>query len=232
MSFSIVKAELGSMDKPGKREIFQRFFKTGKGEYGEGDVFIGLSVPEQRAVAKKYMDIGMDDVEKLLKSKTHEHRLVALLMLIEKFRNSDNRGKKRIYDFYLDNTMHVNNWDLVDMSAARIVGEYLMDKDRKVLYKLAKSDSIWERRISIISTHIFIKNNDFGDTLKLSEILLNDRHDLIHKAVGWMLREVGKRNQKAEEKFLMKYHKEMPRTMLRYSIERFSDEKRKFYMKK
>lgn len=232
---SKIKKELNSLGNPRQAKILQRFFKTGKGEYGEGDVFLGIKVGPQRTMAKKYATvISISETEKLLHSKIHEHRLVALLILIQKYKKADDAEKKRIFDFYLANTAHINNWDLVDLSAANIVGDYLTDrhKDRAVLYELAGSGSLWERRISIISTHAFIKNNNFGDTLKISEMLLHDKHDLIHKAVGWMLREVGKRDQPAEEKFLKRHYKTMPRTMLRYAIERFNDKKRKFYMKK
>jgi len=232
MSISKIRRELKGLSNPEKKKVMQRFFKTGKGEYGEGDVFLGLTVPEQRKVAKKYVDISIDDVQKLLNSKIHEHRQVALIILIEKFKKSDDKERKKIFEFYLKNTDRVNNWDLVDISAPKIVGGYLLNNDRKVLYSLAESEILWERRISIVSTYAFIKNSDFGDTLDIAEILLDDKHDLIHKAVGWMLREVGKKNQSVLESFLKKYHKVMPRTMLRYSIERFDKKKREFYMKK
>jgi len=168
------------------------------------------------------------DIQKLLDSKIHEHRLVGLLILVDKYEKSNN---KEIVDFYLANTKNINNWDLVDLTAHKILGHYLLDKDRTLLYNLARSNDLWEKRISIISTFYFIKNNDFKDALKISEILLNDKHDLIHKAVGWMLREIGKRDQKAEEKFLKKYYKKMPRTMLRYAIEKFDEKKRKAYLR-
>lgn len=235
MSYNKVKKELQKLSNPKQAKILQRFFKTGKGEYGEGDVFLGIKVGPKRTMAKKYATVlSISETEKLLHSKIHEYRLVALLILMEKYKKADDAGKKKIFDFYLANTKHINNWDLVDLSAANIVGDYLMgiSSRRNILYKLAKSKDLWERRISIISTHAFIKNNSFEDTLKISEMLLHDKHDLIHKAVGWMLREVGKRDQPAEEKFLKRHYKTMPRTMLRYAIERFNDKKRKFYMKK
>ena len=222
-----LKDELERNKDAEKAKNYSKFFKTGKGEYGEGDLFLGLTVPEQRKIAKNYIDLNLDEIQELLLSKIHEHRLVALMILSFKYKKNFN---KEIVDFYLRNTKNVNNWDLVDLSAYQILGHYLLDKDKTILYKLAKSDNLWEKRISIISTYEFIKNNKFEDTLKISEILLNDKHDLIHKAVGWMLREVGKRNLETEEKFLKKYYKQMPRTMLRYSIEKFDEEKRKFYL--
>lgn len=230
--YNKLKKELVRKANPKQAKLLQRFFKTGKGEYGEGDVFLGIKVPVQREVVKKYKDLSMDEVEKLLRSKIHEHRLVALLILMDKFKKADDAGKKRIFDFYLANTAHINNWDLVDLSCRDIVGEYLLDKKKDVLCKLACSKDLWERRISIISTAAFIRKGKFDDTLKLAELLLKDKHDLIHKAVGWMLREVGKKDQAAEEKFLKKHYKQMPRTMLRYAIERFDAKKKKFYMKK
>ena len=223
------------LEKLGNKEqakILQGFFKTGKGEYGEGDIFLGIKVPVQRKVAKKYLDLLLVEVQGLLDSKIHDHRMVALFILVDKFKKAGEKERKEIFDFYLKNTRNINNWDLVDLSARDIIGEFLQDKDRRVIYELAKSNNLLEKRISIISTYAFIRKNDFKDTLKVSEILLKDNHDLIHKAVGWMLREVGKRNQDVEEEFLNKYHKEMPRTMLRYAIERFPDEKKRVYMRK
>ncbi len=225
-----IKEELLNLKDLEKAEILSRFFKTGKGEYGEGDIFLGIIVPKQRKVAKKYLNLGLEEIQKLLSSKIHEHRLTSLFILIDKYKKSDN--KKEIFDFYLKNTKNINNWDLVDLSAGNVLGNYLLEKDKSILYELAKSNNLWERRISIVSTFAFIKNNKFEDTLKISEILLNDKHDLIHKASGWMLREIGKRNQEIEEEFLKKYYKKMPRTMLRYSIEKFDEDKRKFYLKK
>jgi 3-methyladenine DNA glycosylase AlkD len=222
-------SKVGSAEKAG---ILARFFKTGKGEYGEGDIFLGVTVPEQRKIAKKYYDATLSDLHRLLASRTHEHRLVSLLVLIEKYKKADDTGRKEYADFYLAHLSQVNNWDLVDLSAGHILGEHLLDKDRTVLFKLAESRNLWERRIAIISTFAFIKKNEFEDTLKIAQLLLRDSHDLIHKAVGWMLREVGKRNPAVEESFLKRYHKEMPRTMLRYAIERFDHKKRMFYMQK
>ena len=227
--------ELRKLANLEKSKVLQKFFKTGKGEYAEGDVFLGLTVPKSRKIAKKYSNIIFQDVESLLSSKIHEERLIALLILVERFNKSPN--KKEIFDFYLNNTKYINNWDLVDLTADKIVGNFLFNfsKDYPVykilLTNLAKSSNLWERRIAIISTFHFIKNNQFNDTLKIAEILLNDKHDLIHKAIGWMLREIGKRSEETEEQFLKKHYKSMPRTMLRYAIERFTQKKREAYLK-
>lgn len=223
-----IKKELQSKANKEKAKIYQGFFKTKKGEYGEGDVFLGLTVPEQRRIAKKYYEIELNDLNALLKSKIHEERLTALLILVDKYK----KDKENVFNFYLKNLNYVNNWDLVDLTSNRVVGDFLLNKEKEVLYKLAKSDNLWERRVAIVSTFEFIKYNQFEDTLKIAEILLKDKHDLIHKAVGWMLREVGKKDLKKEEEFLNKYYKEMPRTMLRYAIEKFEENKRNFYMKR
>ncbi len=222
------RKEIEKLSNPVKAKLLQRFFKTGKGEYGEGDIFLGITVPEQRKIAKKYKDLKLNDIQDLLNSNFHEHRLVALIILVEKYEKGDN--KKQIVDFYLKNTHNINNWDLVDLTSHKILGKYLLDKDRSILFKLAKSKNLWEKRISIISTFAFIRNKDFSYSLKIAELLLKDKHDLIHKAVGWMLREIGKKDQDAEEAFLKKYYKLMPRTMLRYAIEKFKPEKRKRYL--
>jgi 3-methyladenine DNA glycosylase AlkD len=215
-----------------KAEILARFFKTGKGEYGFGDVFIGVVVPEQRTVAKKFEILQLSEIQKLIKSKIHEHRLTALLILVKQFEKGDDQKRTKIYNFYLKNTKYINNWDLVDLSAPNIIGKYLYDKPRSVLYDLVKSKSIWDRRISIISTFYFIKNKDFKDTLKISELLLSDKEPLIHKAVGWMLREVGKKKEDILVGFLNKYTSQMSRTSLRYSIERFEEKKRQKFLNK
>ena len=225
-----IKKELAQLSDPDRAKNLSRFFKTGKGQYGEGDRFLGIAVPEQRKVAKKYTTLSLNDIQELLNSKIHEYRLTALVILIFKYRKADESGKEEIFDFYLKNTENINNWDLVDLSAPRIVGDYLVNKDRSILYKLAKSNSLWERRISILSTFIFIGKNDFEDALNISVLLLHDKNDLIHKPVGWTLREIGKRNQNVEERFLKKYCRQMPRTMLRYAIEKFDEKKRKFYL--
>ncbi len=233
MSFlTQLKKELKRLSNSKQAEILQGFFKTGKGEYGEGDIFLGVKVPEQRKIVSKFEKLSLEDLEKLLSSKIHEYRMSALLILIRQYERADEEYKKEIFNFYLRNTKNINNWDLVDISAPKIVGDYLLNKPRDILYKLAKSENLWERRIAIISTFAFIRNNEFTDTLKISRILLLDKHDLIHKAVGWMLREVGKRDQKIEEEFLKKYYLKMPRVMLRYAIEKFEERKRKFYLRK
>jgi 3-methyladenine DNA glycosylase AlkD len=224
--------ELMGLGDPVRAEASAWFFKTGKGQYGEGDVFLGINVPTQRKIARKYVDLSLSDLQAMLDNKIHEFRLVALFILVLKYTKSDEKGKKEIVDFYLKNTKKVNNWDLVDSSAGYIFGEYLHDKDKKILYKLARSENLWERRIAIIATQGFIRRFQFEDTLKISEILINDKHDLIHKAVGWMLREVGNRDLKTLYAFLDKYYQKMPRTMLRYAIEKFEKSKREFYMLK
>lgn len=207
----------------------QRFFKTGEGEYGFGDVFVGLTVPQCRELSIKYRDLTFEELYKLLRSEVHEERLIALLIMVHNFQNEE-MLQRRIYEFYLKNTKFVNNWDLVDSSADKIIGGYLLDKPKTVIYKFAKSKNLWERRIAIISTFHFIKNDQFEDTLAISEILLPDENDLIQKAVGWMLREVGKRNKELEIKFLDKHYKNMGRTTLRYSIEKLPEKSRKAYM--
>ncbi|MEK6824404.1 MAG: DNA alkylation repair protein [Nanoarchaeota archaeon] len=224
-----LKKALRANANPARAAVSQRFFKTGKGQYGEGDVFIGLTVPDCRLIAKKFAHIELKEVEKHLQSKLHEERLVALLILVEKYqKNIANR--KSIFDFYLANLKYVNNWDLVDLTAHNILGDYLLDKDKDILCGLAKSNNLWERRISIVSTFGFIKNNRFEDTLKIVKMLLADKHDLIHKACGWMLREVGKRDEMVLKGFLKQHYKKMPRTMLRYAIERFPEKERKAHL--
>jgi 3-methyladenine DNA glycosylase AlkD len=213
-----------------KATVLQGFFKTGPGEYGEGDVFLGVVVPDIRRVAKEFQAAPIREVIKLLKSEIHEERLLALLMLVHAFAKGDAASQKTIYDLYLNHTRYINNWDLVDLSAPNIVGAYLMDRSRKPLYTLAKSGDLWERRIAILSTFAFIKENDHRDALRIAAMLLNDDHDLIHKAGGWMLREVGKRDLSTAESFLKQHYKNMPRTMLRYAIERFPEGKRQRYL--
>ncbi|MFA5652060.1 MAG: DNA alkylation repair protein [Candidatus Paceibacterota bacterium] len=215
-----------------KATLLQRFFKTGKGQYGEGDIFLGVMVPYTRKVAKKFTDLTLPQIKELLYSKIHEERLCALILLEEKYRKSDEAGKKIVFDFYIKNAKQANSWDLVDLFAPKIAGDYLIDKDKSILYKFAVSKNLWEKRIAILSTFWFIKYKKYNDSLKIAKILMNDKHDLIHKAIGWMLREIGKRDLTVEEKFLQKYYKKMPRTMLRYAIEKFSEEKRLNYLKK
>ncbi len=226
-----LKRELSLYSDFEKANILQRFFKTGKGQYGEGDIFLGIIVPNTRKVAKKFSDLPLSEIKEILYSKVHEERLCALLLLVEKFNKANDLEQKKIFDFYIKNAQQANNWDLVDLSAPKIVGKYLLNKPKTILYKFAKSKNLWEKRISIVSTYTFIKAGEYKDTFKIAEILMNDKHDLIHKAVGWMLREVGKMSQKDEEKFLQKYYKKMPRTTLRYAIEKFPEEKRQKYLK-
>lgn len=234
MNADSVIIELKSQSNAIKAEFFLRFFKAGKGEYAEGDKFLGVTVPSQRTIAKKYKDIDLNEVEKLLKSEFHEARLTALLILTYKYAKANDDLKKEIYKFYLSNTQYINNWDLVDSSSYKIVGNYLLnnDMDGKVLYDLALSTNLWEQRIAIISTFEFIKNNSFEHTIKISKKLLNHKHDLIHKAVGWMLREMGKRDKAKLLEFLNKHYKKMPRTMLRYSIEKLNKQEKLKYMQK
>ena len=214
-----------------KAKALRRFFKTGVGEYGEGDVFLGVVVPDIRRVAGEFRDASLGEIRTLLASAVHEERLLALLLLVNAYARGDDALKKKIYGLYLKNTKFINNWDLVDLSAPNIVGAYLFDKSRRPLYAFAKSKNLWERRIAILSTSAFIRKDDFDDALKISKILLMDDHDLLHKAVGWMLREIGKRDLRAEEQFLKQHYKKMPRTMLRYAIERFPENKRQAYLK-
>lgn len=232
MTLTKIKQEIKKQANPAKAQIYQRFFKTGKGEYGEGDLFLGLTMPEQRTIAKKFLNLKINEVEQLLHSKYHEHRMIALVIWTYQYDKGNQELKNKIYRIYMKNLKWINNWDLVDVTTPRIVGMHLLNKDKQILYKLAKSKILWERRISMLATFAFIYHNQFKDSIKIAEILLNDKHDLIHKAVGWMLREIGKRDLKTEEAFLNKYYKQMPRTMLRYSIERFPDKKKKYYMKK
>lgn len=214
--------------------VSARFFKTGKGQYGEGDKFIGVTVPDARSVAKVYKDISLSEIETLLVSKVHEERFVALEILVMQFEKAGKIGntkeQKIIADFYLAHTDRINNWDLVDTSASYILGAYLYDKDKKILNKLAKSKLLWERRIAVIATHYFIRQGRFDETLALALLLRTDEHDLMHKAVGWMLREVGKKDEKVLCDFLDQYARTLPHTTLRYAIERLSTSKKKRYM--
>ena len=213
-----------------RAKLHLRFFKTAPGEYGGGDRFLGIRVPNLRRVAREFRSLSLKDVEELLASKWHEERLLALVILVNQYARAADAEREAIYRLYLASTQHINNWDLVDVSAAQIVGAYLLDRDRRVLYRLAKSRSVWERRIAIIATAWFIRADQFDDTFAIVERLLGDKHDLIHKAAGWMLREIGKRDREAEERFLRKYAPRMPRTMLRYAIERFPKAVRQRYL--
>ncbi len=227
-----LKRELEELRNPEQAKIFQRFFKTGKGEYGEGDIFLGINVPAQRELARKYLILSLPKIQELLKSKIHEHRLIGLIILNEKYNKAkaNEEEKANIANFYLTNTKNINNWDLVDLSAQNILGDFLFDKKKDILYKLAGSENIWERRIAMISTFNFIKQEEFEDALRIAEILLKDNHDLIHKAVGWMLREIGKKDKAVLESFLRQHYKDMPRTMLRYAVEKFPEERKRDYL--
>jgi 3-methyladenine DNA glycosylase AlkD len=223
--------ELLELGDPERASHSQRFFKTGKGEYGEGDIFLGIKVPHLRALAKRHKQANRLDALELLHSKYHEARLTALFLLVNLYNHADASEKKQIYEDYLKNIPYINNWDLVDSSALQIVGHYLFDKERSHLEILARSKDLWERRVAIISSYYFIRQYEFQDTLTLAEILLHDQEDLIHKAVGWMLREVGNKSRPTEETFLQKHYLSMPRTMLRYAIEKFPEERRQAYLK-
>jgi len=230
MSLELIKKEIRKNANKEKAKILQRFFKTGPGEYGEDDIFVGVVVPKIRQIARRYKDTSLPIVRQLLKSPVHEERAMALFMLIHQYNKADAGGREKIYEFYLNHTRYINNWDLVDVSAEHIVGAFLSGRDTKSLYSLVKSADLWERRIAVTATFHFIKKNEFNNTLKIAKLLLNDEHDLIHKAVGWMLREIGRRDMKVEEGFLKKYYKKMPRTMLRYAIEKFPEGKRQKYL--
>ncbi|MDO4163158.1 MAG: DNA alkylation repair protein [Bacteroides sp.] len=238
-----IEQELRTYIDPVKRDYLPRFFKTGKGQYGEGDQFLGIVVPNTRIVAKRHKDVSFSVMAELLQSPWHECRLCALLMLVEHFKKVDAEERKSIYDFYLSQTARINNWDLVDLSAPGIVGEYLKDKSREDLYRLADSPLLWERRIAVVSTYTLITNKDFTDILQLSAHYLqaDERlratgvlplHDLMQKALGWMLREVGKRDKPVLVRFLEEYARTMPRTMLRYAIEKFPEAERQMFMKR
>lgn len=230
MNANTISKRLQNIGDKEDANFLQGFFKTGPGQYGEGDIFLGIRVPVVRKLAKEYQDIPLKETAILLKSPYHEIRLFALISFVNAFDRGDESKQKKIYDLYLANTRYINNWDLVDLSAPNIVGRYLLTKSRKPLYKLAKSQSLWERRVAVLSTFYFIRNNEFDDSLQIAEILLKDKEDLIHKATGWMLREIGKRNAKIAETFLQKHCRTMPRTMLRYAIERFSPAQRKRFL--
>lgn len=225
-----VQKQLQALADPSKVKILSGFFKTAPGQYGEGDIFIGVTVPLTRSVARKFRQLPMEETLILLKSPIHEERLLAIFILVEQFHKSEETGRKEIFTAYLNHCRYVNNWDLVDSSARQIVGGFLKGKNKSLLIKLASSSSVWERRIAVIATYAFIIDGDFEETFKIAAILLKDEHDLIHKAVGWMLREAGNRDIKAEEKFLIKHYKKMPRTMLRYAIERFPQARRAMYL--
>lgn len=233
MTTENVKKELKKAANSEKKAVLERFFKTGPGQYGEGDLFLGVTVPKQRSIAKKYQDFPLEEVRTLLQSPVHEHRLTALLILTYRFPTVTVQEQKTIFSFYIANTDQINNWDLVDVTAPNIVGEYLVDRPKTILRRMARSTSLWERRIAIVSTFAFIRRGKAENTLDIATILLHDPHDLIHKAVGWMLREVGKRcGENILTEFLDQHAATMPRTMLRYALERLSKEKREKYMQR
>ena len=225
-----LRAALHHQANEADAKSLQKFFKTGPGDYAEGDVFIGVRVPIIRRMAKQHQALPLRDAVTLLKSCIHEERMLALVILMHQYKKSTPAEQTKIYNLYMTHTAHINNWDLIDVTAPHIVGAYLLDKSRTPLYTLAHSQSLWERRIAIISTLHFIKHNDYADTLAIAEILLHDTHNLIHKAVGWMLREVGNRDLPTEETFLKQRYHTMPRTMLRYAIEKFPEPKRQRYL--
>jgi len=231
MNAKQLKQELNKLKNPARAKILQRFFKTGKGEYGEGDIFLGITNPDLKNAAKSYVSLELKDIQELLDSKIHEYRQASLFILTLKFEKAEEKDKKRIFMFYMKNYNNINNWDLVDLTSYKIAGAYLIDKDKKMLYEFARSNHLWKKRIAMISCYWFIKNEKYVDALKIARILLNDKHDLIHKAVGWMLREIGKRDKKTEENFLKRYYKQMPRTILRYAIEKFPEPQRQKILK-
>jgi len=231
MTAEEIQKRLLDLENREQAKTLRSFFKTGPGDYGEGDLFLGIRVPQLRKLSRELGDMDLGEVEALLKSSFHEQRLLALLILVLKYNRGSELEKKKIYVLYLKRTLYINSWDLVDLSAPNIVGDFLMNRVKKPLYRLARSPVLWDRRIAIVATFAFIKNHQFDDTLAITKILLTDQEALIHKAVGWMLREVGKRDLVCEEGFLREYYRQMPRTMLRYAIERFPAAKRERLMK-
>lgn len=226
MCLELLRKELRKYARADKAKFLPGFFQIGREGYPKKDKFLGVSVPNCRVVAKKYQKLTIEEIEKLLEIGCHEERLTALMILVSQFKNNPNE----IFKFYLNNTKYINNWDLVDLSCYKIVGQYLLDKPRDILYKLAVSKDIWERRIAIVSTYAFIRAGQLEDTIKISRELLGDKHYLIHKAVGWMLRELGKKDAGMLVKFLKDNYSKLPRTTLRYAIEKFPENKRKEYL--
>lgn len=228
----LITDELQAFSTEEKREVLPRFFKTGKGEYGEGDHFLGVAVPDTRTVAKQHKDISLDEIRNLMQSEWHEVRLCALLIMVEKSKKKDETLRKQLFDLYLSQTSRINNWDLVDLSCRFIVGEFLLDKSRDILYQLAQSPLLWDNRIAIVSTYTFIRKGQLDDTYVLSDLMMKHPHDLMHKAIGWMLREAGKRDPERLYNYVMNHRAEMPRTMLRYAIEKFGPKERSVLMKR
>ena len=227
-----ITSELQALSNAEKREIFPRFFKAGKGEYGEGDRFLGVTVPNIRAIAKLHKDVSIEEIRKLIQSEWHEVRLCALIIMVEKSKKKDEALRKELFNLYLSQTKRINNWDLVDLSCRFIIGEYLLDKSRDILYHLAQSPLLWDNRIAIVSTYAFIRKGQLEDTYALSDLMMQHPHDLMHKAIGWMLREAGKRNPERLYDYVMSHRADMPRTMLRYAIEKFSPKERAILMKR
>ena len=224
--------ELQALSDAEKREIFPKFFKAGKGEYGEGDRFLGVTVPNIRAIAKLHKDISIEEIRGLIQSEWHEVRLCALIIMVEKSKKKDEALRKELFNLYLSQTKRINNWDLVDLSCRFIIGEYLLDKSRDILYQLAQSSLLWDNRIAIVSTYAFIRKGQLEDTYALSDLMMQHPHDLMHKAIGWMLREAGKRDSERLYDYVMSHRADMPRTMLRYAIEKFSPKERAILMKR
>ena len=224
--------KLQALSNAEKREIFPRFFKAGKGEYGEGDRFLGVTVPNIRAIAKLHKDISIEEIRELIRSEWHEVRLCALIIMVEKSKKKDEALRKELFNLYLSQTKRINNWDLVDLSCRFIIGEYLLDKSRDILYQLAQSSLLWDNRIAIVSTYAFIRKGQLEDTYALSDLMMHHPHDLMHKAIGWMLREAGKRDSERLYDYVMSHRADMPRTMLRYAIEKFSPKERAILMKR
>ena len=224
--------KLQALSDAEKREIFPKFFKAGKGEYGEGDRFLGVTVPNIRAIAKLHKDISIEEIRDLIQSEWHEVRLCALIIMVEKSKKKDEALRKELFNLYLSQTERINNWDLVDLSCRFIIGEYLLDKSRDILYQLAQSPLLWDNRIAIVSTYAFIRKGQLEDTYALSDLMMQHPHDLMHKAIGWMLREAGKRDSERLYDYVMSHRADMPRTMLRYAIEKFSPKERTILMKR
>lgn len=224
--------KLQALSDAEKREIFPKFFKAGKGEYGEGDRFLGVTVPNIRAIAKLHKDISIEEIRELIQSEWHEVRLCALIIMVEKSKKKVEALRKELFNLYLSQTERINNWDLVDLSCRFIIGEYLLDKSRDILYQLAQSPLLWDNRIAIVSTYAFIRKGQLEDTYALSDLMMQHPHDLMHKAVGWMLREAGKRDSERLYDYVMSHRADMPRTMLRYAIEKFSPKERAILMKR
>ncbi|MDD2815379.1 MAG: DNA alkylation repair protein [Thiotrichaceae bacterium] len=227
-----LKQKLKQLADPINQQQAQRFFKTGKGEYAEGDIFLGIRTPVLRKLAAQYQDLSIDECENLLHSPIHEHRSLALMLWVAQFPKADKAQQQQLFERYLRNSPFINNWDLVDISAPTLVGKYLLEKNREILYKLVASEFLWERRIAVVATLTFIRQQQFDEILDFAKLLLNEPHDLIHKAVGWMLREVGKQNLSILVAFIHEYDTRLPRTTLRYAIEHFDEERRQFHLKR